>query len=222
MGFLGFIGDIKNFIDDFTDDFGDDTRAEIQKLSSWERVHFSNQYTVYKDESGKKIDLNLVTIPSAEKNKSRGLKGFFKNRTSSKNKPAISVLIPKLRNEFGTEVKNYRSNLFKLRKIDRELRRDPVFDKINHLFCSRLKVLYNELLFCQFENLSDIDYFTQFNDKLSIVLKDLKTLNTQFSDYMYLLSRIKYEDNKQELAQIKICVEAMSDAVNQSKTDMIF
>ena len=65
-----------------------------------------------------------------------------------------------------------------------------------------------------------LDYFNQFNDKLGIVLKDLKTLNTQFSDYMYLLSRIKYEDNKQDLEQIKIVVEAMSDAVNQSKTDI--
>ena len=126
MSFLGFIDDIKNdikdFIDDFTDDFGDDTRFEIQKLSSWERVHFSNQYTVYKDESGNKIELNLITIPSAEKNKSRGLKRFFKNRTSARNAPVLSAFIHKLRNEFSTEVKNYRSSLFKLRKIDRDWR----------------------------------------------------------------------------------------------------
>ena len=78
-----------------------------------------------------------------------------------------------------------------------------------------LKVLYNELLFCKFENLGNEKYFTKMQKKLLSLCNDMKTLNTAFTDYMYALSRIEYEDNKQDMERIRISVEAMSEVAEE-------
>ena len=80
-------------------------------------------------------------------------------------------------------------------------------------------MLYNELVFCKFDALGEPDYFYEMHGKLTSLCKGMQSLNTYFSDYMYALSRLEYENNKQDLERIQISVKAMSDAVDAVKSD---
>lgn len=64
------------------------------------------------------------------------------------------------------------------------------------------------------------NYFYEIYAKLTSLCNNLKSLNTYFSDCMYALSRLGYEDNKFDLERIKISVKAMSEAVDTIKTDI--
>lgn len=100
------------------------------------------------------------------------------------------------------------------------MKNDSFFEETKRLFCNKLKVLYNELMFCKFENLGEPHYFYEIHAKLTSLCNDLNALNTYFSDYMYALSRLGYENNNQDLERIKISVKAMADAVDMIKTKL--
>lgn len=83
------------------------------------------------------------------------------------------------------------------------------------MFQAKLKILYNELLFCNFENLGNVKYFQEIHSKLLSLCNDMKILNMAFANYTYALSRMEYENNKQDLKRIRISVEAISEDAEQ-------
>lgn len=144
----------------------------------------------------------------------------FKDWINPQPKPSLPALITQYRSDVNKEIQAFRSNIKKLEKLSRELKNDSFFEETDRLFCNKLKVLYNELMFCKFERLGEPDYFYEIYAKLTSLFNDLKSLNTYFSDYMYALSRLGYEDNKSDLERIKISVKAMSEAVDTIKSDI--
>lgn len=207
------------------------TESVINLLKRWEQEHFPysnysyssytgtkiniSRYTVYKSETGEKVQLSDIALPQTEKsNVKRILKAivdWWENDKSS----TLPYFIAEYRNNVATEVQRFRANCIKLDKLSDELKKDILFSEIERLFQAKLKVLYNELLFCKFENLGKADYFQTIHSKLLSLCNDMKTVNTAFADYMYALSRTEYENNKQDLEQIRISVEAMSEVVEQ-------
>ena len=132
-------------------------------------------------------------------------------------KPSFPALIAQYRSDVCKEVQAYRANVKRLGTLDGVLKKDSFFEEIDRLFCNKLKVLHNELMFCKFDALGEPNYFYETYGKLASLCKDMQSLNTYFSDYMYALSRLGYEDNKKDLERIKISVEAMASAVNTIK-----
>ncbi len=207
------------------------TKSIINLLKRWEQEHFPysnysyssytgtkiniSRYTVYKSETGEKVQLSDIALPQTEtSNVKRILKAvvdWWENDKSS----TLPYFIAEYRNNVATELQRFRANCIKLDKLSDELKKDSLFFEIERLFQVKLKVLHNELLFCKFENLGKADYFQTIHSKLLSLCNDMKTLNTDFADYMYALSRTEYENNKQDLERIRISVEAMSEIAEQ-------
>lgn len=208
-----------------------EAESTINLLKRWEQEHFPysgygyssynkpkvdiSKYTVYRSETGEEIQLSGISLPQTEtlnvKRIVKAIVDWWENDKSS----TLPYFITKYRNDVATEIQRFRANCTKLDKLKEELKQDYLFSEIEHLFQEKLKVLYNELLFCKFENLGNEKYFTKIQKKLLSLCNDMKTLNTAFADYMYALSRIEYEDNKQDLERIRISVEAMSEVAER-------
>lgn len=211
--------------------YGAETKIVIKLLSKWEQEHFPytsysyslytgtkiniSRYTIYKSETGEKVQLSDIALPQAEKSNAKRIFKMVVNLLEIDQKSTLPYFIAEYRNNVATEVQRYRANYIKLGKLSDELKRDSLFLEIERLFQAKLKVLYNELLFCKFENLRNVDYFQTIHNKLLSLCNDMKTLNTAFADYMYALSRTEYENNKQDLERIRITVDAMSEVVEQ-------
>ena len=213
--------------------FGSEAEAAINKLTKWEQEHFAStgyrydrqtgksiitfRYTTYKNDAGSTVDLSRIPLPFAENQEKRGIASRLKDWMHPQPKPSLPALIAQYRSDVCKEIQAYRANIIRLGTLDGNLKRDSFFEEIDRLFCNKLKVLYNELTFCKFDSLGKPDYFYETHGKLTSLCKDMQSLNTYFSDYMYALSRLEYEDNKQDLERIKISVEAMASAVNTIK-----
>lgn len=207
------------------------TESVINLLKRWEQEHFPysnysyssytgtkiniSRYTVYKSETGEKIQLSDIELPQTEKSNVKRILKIVVNLLDTDPKSTLPYFIAEYRNNVATEVHRFRANCIKLGKLSDELKNDSFFPEIERLFHVKLKVLYNELLFCKFENLGNVKYFQTIHSKLLSLCNDMKTLNTAFADYMYALSRTEYENNKQDLERIRITVEAMSEVAEQ-------
>lgn len=215
---------------------GSESDKIIKQLENWKKEHFTYtgyrydrqtgqsvitfRYTTYKNDAGGSVNLSRIPLPFTAKQENRGIVNRFKDWINPQPKPSLPALIAQYRSNVNKEIQAFRSNVKRLEKLSGELKNDSFFEETDRLFCNKLKVLYNELLFCKFENLGDSDCFYEIYAKLTSLYNDLKSLNTYFSDYMYALSRLGYEDNKQDLERIKISVKAMSEAVDTIKTDI--
>lgn len=211
--------------------FGSETEAVINKLTKWEQEHFTStgyrydrqtgqsiitfRYTIYKNDAGGSVNLSILPLPFIEKQEIRGIVNRFKEWVNPQPKPSSPALIAQYRNNVSKEIQGFRANVKRLEKLSRELKNDSFFEEIDRLFCNKLKILYNELLFCKFENLGEPNYFYEIHAKLTSLCNDLNALNTYFSDYMYALSRLGYENNKQDLEKIKISVKAMAEVAGE-------
>lgn len=76
-------------------------------------------------------------------------------------------------------------------------------------------MIKRKCLFSKFKNFRNMKYFMKIQIKLLSLYNDMITLNTSFADYMYSLSKIEYEDNKQDMERIRISVEAMSEVAEE-------
>ena len=219
----------------FNHKIGSEAEAIIKKISKWEQEHFSNagytydiktgnrltnsRYTKFKNDSGSTVDLSSISLMFTENPERKGIFNRLKNLTNPQPKPSLPALIAQYRSDVSKEIQTYRANVKKLDNLDGTLKRDSFFEEIDRLFRNKLKVLYNELVFCKFDALGEPNYFYKIHGKLTSLCKDMQSLNTYFSEYMYALSRLEYEDNKQDLERIQISVKAMSDAVDAVKSD---
>lgn len=219
----------------FNHKIGSEAEAIIKKISKWEQEHFSNagymydiktgnrltnsRYTKFKNDSGSTVDLSSIPLMFTENQEKKGIFNWLKKLTNPQPKMTLPVLIAQYRSDVYREIQAYRANVKKLDNLDGNLKRDSFFEEIDRLFRNKLKVLYNELVFCKFDALGEPNYFYEMHGKLTTLCKEMQSLNTYFSDYMYALSRLEYEDNKQDLERIQISVKAMSDAVDAVKSD---
>lgn len=219
----------------FNHKIGSEADAIIKKISKWEQEHFPNagymyeiktgnrltysRYTTFKNDSGSTVDLSSISLMFTENQERKGIFNRLKNLTNPQPKPSLPARIAQYRSDVSKEIQTYRANIKKLDNLDGNVKRDSFFEEIDRLFRNKLKMLYNELVFCKFDALGEPNYFYEMHGKLTSLCKDMQSLNTYFSDYMYALSRLEYENNKQDLERIQISVKAMSDAVDAIKID---
>lgn len=112
-----------------------------------------------KNETGEKIQLSDIELPQTEKSNVKRIVKAVVDWWDNDKSSTLPYFIAEYRNNVATEVKKFKANCIKLGKLSDELKKDSLFSEIERLFQAKLKVLYNELLFCKFENLGKADYF---------------------------------------------------------------
>lgn len=210
----------------FKSHVGDESKKTIELLSKWEKTHFQSygkrynpseskqyNYSTYRRDTGETISLSGMVVQQGEQGKP---KGFFCKMIEFIN-PASKLTVPsvttKHRKEIYAEIHQFKNNVMKHEKLSAEIKSDSFFFELDHVFNSKLKFLYNELLFCKFEKLGEKSNLEKLRNKVKTVCGDMKTINTAFFDYMYALTNILYENNAQDLESIKIRVQSMNEAV---------
>lgn len=206
---MGFFTDLLNCIFQKDERFGLETENAIEQLSDWDSERMSYNCNIYYPESGEWIYLDQMTIPKRRLNHWESIR---ENTIASKAEQIYKL--------FVKEIESFRSYVEKLDSLNWEAKNDGFFTEVDHIFANKIKKLHNELLFCKFEKLGNLDYYNKIINIIDSIYADLKLLNTYFSDYMYALSRLGYEDNKSDLERIKISVKAMSEAVDTIKSDI--
>ncbi len=126
---------------------------------------------------------------------------------------SLPEFISEYHTNISNEIKTYRANCAKLKNLSNHLQKDSLFDEMKHIFSEKLKMLYNELLFCKFDKLNDTDYFRKIYEKLIALYDDIKNINNYFADYMYALTNTEYENTSCAIERTRISVEAMSEVI---------
>lgn len=178
----------------FKQKVGSESKSTIEKLTKWEQEHFPNkgyrynmstgeqhtvagQYSSYRKEMGEMISLAQIPLPQSKKPESKSIFKKFKDWLEPEGKPMLPFLIAKYRNDLSKEIRRFRENLIKLDKLSDNLKGDSFFKEIDHMFNAKLRILYNELLFCKFENLGNAEYFNKIHKKLTSLHQDMNSLN---------------------------------------------
>lgn len=211
----------------FKSHVGDESESTIELLAKWEKTHFhpdnsryySNVhqyngpgfYSEFRKDTGEKISLSGMVIKQEEQTKD--FFGKLKEIISPAPSLTVSSIIAEHRKKLFAEIQQFKNNVLKYEKLSSDIKSDSFFSELDHLFNVKLKILYNELMFCKFENLGEKTYLKKMSDKVKSVCNDMNTINTAFFDYMYALTRIEYENTSQDLEIIKIRVAAMNEAV---------
>ena len=206
---------------------GDESKETISKLRQWIRTHFpdsgytyyskpsGNAYRVYRTDSGSQLKLSGIQVPLIQLNHDTGFFASVRNAFFGYKRPMLPTFLIDYHNKIHQEIIRFEDNLKKLSCLSSSIREDDLFLEIDHVFNTRLKILYNELLFCKFDKLGESSYFSGLFRRINAVYGDMQNLNTDFSDYMYAMTNTEYENTKQDLEMIRMRVTAMSDVAKQ-------
>ena len=214
----------------FKSHVGDECKKTIELLLKWEKTHFKLSstrynassglqyngvgcYSTYRSETGETISLSGMVVHQEKQDKSKGFFDKMKEIIDPAPKLTVPSVIAEHRKEIYAEIQQFKNNVMKYEKLSEEIKSDSFFTELDHIFNSKLKFLYNELLFCKFEKLGEKSYLERMRNKVKLVCRDMKMINTAFFDYMYALTNIQYENNAQDLESIKIRVNSMKEAV---------
>ncbi|MCM1314391.1 MAG: hypothetical protein NC244_03365 [Alistipes senegalensis] len=204
----------------FKKKIGTETKEIIMILKEWEKRHFPNlnnnnksiRYNIYRTDSGEKIQLSDIRISELNKSEEkniidicRDIMGFF--GLSDKNR--LTGFISSYREKFRTEIVTFMDNISKMKHLSKDFRKDPIFNKIDYIFNLKLKILHNELVFCKFHRMNDIKYFTDINERLAVIYRDLQNLNNDFSECMYVMSSLEYANVTYHLESINMRVDIL-------------
>lgn len=216
MGFFSKLFKIKPKI-------GTETRNTINTIKQWEQLHFPNlydsnknvRYSVYITDSKERISLSNLRIPKLNKSSQKNIIDIFKDVIDFFHKDRLTLFIAEYREKFRIEITNFMDNLSKLNHLSKDCRKDPIFNKIDYIFNLKLRILYNELIFCKFNKLNDIEYFTTINEKFTVIYKDMQSLNNDFSECMYAMSSLEYADVQYYIESINMRVEIISQTTKE-------
>ena len=209
---------------------GNESKKTIELLHQWHRSHFPDngycyngmvRYQNYRTESGEKIQLSQIRVPIVQSSQPKNFFEKIKTIAEKIDRPYLPNLLADYHDKVHQEISRFQAHLKKLNCLSANIKNDSLFRDIDHIFNSKLKILYNELLFCKFQNLGNKEYFDKMNGKFLAIDRDLKSLNTDFSNYMYALTNTEYENTKIDLAIIRTRVEAMSKVTGQYADECI-
>lgn len=216
----------------------DEIKTIVEQLKQWELKHFPGSrnvqtykqelrplyYETYRTDSGESISLKQYRIPAARnltfpgdafKTPAVTLPGIMKNIAVSINGTPLTELICEYRKAIARELGRYYDNCAKQKQLNESFQADALFQDIGAIFCAKLKMLYNELFFCRFDNFNSKAYFMETQDKITAILNELSKLNSYCAEYMYALTSTAYDATSADLDGIRIKVEAMSEVAEK-------
>ena len=199
---------------------GAETKKTIDILKEWEKRHFpyvnnSNKnirYNIYTNENGEKFQLSNIKIPEFNKSEEKTIADVCRdiiNFFGFSDKKRLTGFIASYREKFHNEIITFMDNISKMKHLSKECRKDPIFSKIDYIFNLKLKMLHNELVFCDFRKLEQLEYFTEINKKFLVIYNDLQSLNNDFSECMYAMSSLEYADVRYHIESINMRVDIL-------------
>lgn len=202
---------------------GAETLKTVETIKKWERSHFpylndsnrNNRYSVYLTDSREKILLSNIRIPKSSRSEQKNIIDIVKDIADFFGKDRLTVFIAGYREKFRSEIITFTDNLSKLKHLDKDFRHDPIFDKIDYIFNLKLKILYNELVFCKFQKFDEPEYFAEINERLSVIYNDIQSLNNDFSECMYAMSCLEYADVRYHIESINMRVEMITQTTKE-------
>ena len=189
---------------------GDESKKTIELLRSWHNSHFTGNGYCYN-----KVAHYQNYLPMLQQKMPKTVFGKIKAIAKYLDEPYLPYYISDYHDKIHKEICRFQDDLKKFENLSASIKEDSLFDEIDHIFNSKLKILYNELVFCKYDKLGNTEYFNKMNKRLTVVYQDIQSLNTDFADYMYALTNTEYENTKQDLELIRIRVEAMSEVSEQ-------
>ncbi|MDE6502388.1 MAG: hypothetical protein K2L10_09925 [Ruminococcus sp.] len=207
----------------FKQKIGTETRKTIQKIKLWEQKHFPHlndsnknlRYSVYLTDSKKRISLSAIRIPKPKQSEQKNIIDMFRDVVDFFSKDRLTVFIAEYLEKFHNEMTTFMDNLSKLRLLSKDCQKDPIFNKIDYIFNLKLKILYNELIFCKFHKLNNLEYFMEINERLAVIYSDMQNLNNDFSECMYAMSSLEYADVQYYLESINMRVEMLTQTTKE-------
>lgn len=207
----------------FKQKIGTETRNTINKIKRWEHQHFPNindsnknkRYSVYLTDSKESISLSAIRIPKPNQSEQKNIIDMFRDVVDFFSKDRLTMFISEYFEKFHNEMTTFMDNLSKLRLLSKDCQKDPIFNKIDYIFNLKLKILYNELIFCKFHKLNNLEYFTEINERLAVIYRDMQSLNNDFSECMYAMSSLEYADVQYYLESINMRVEMLTQTTKE-------
>lgn len=205
----------------FRKKIGKETKKTIKILKKWEKNHFpdaNNNYNIYITDSGEKIQISNIKIPEFKRTEEKNFISVCKDIIDFlglSDKKRLTGFIAEYRENFRNETVDFMDNISKLKHLSRDVQKDPIFRKIDYIFNLKLKILHNELVFCNFQKMNETEYFAEINKKLNDIYNDLKNLNNDFSECMYVMSSLEYADVTYHIEAINMRVDMIIDTAKE-------
>ena len=99
------------------------------------------------------------------------------------------------------------------RSLTKQLRADPLFDRMEDVFCICCTELIQTLEMCIWERMRDAAYPPR--DSLQALIARNKAVMHNYGDYLFALTQATFRDTTQDRETIARTVQAMTDVVRQ-------
>lgn len=106
------------------------------------------------------------------------------------------------------------------KQLPADLRKDPMFDRIEGSFLSAMEQYLTELKMFQFDRIDDISYSSERLVHIEILLENAAALMQHYGDYMLSLTQAAASDIDSEREMIEAAVAGMETAVAEVRDDI--
>lgn len=105
-------------------------------------------------------------------------------------------------------------------QLDKLLRDDPLYDRMEEIFYDLAAVLLHFLSFFQFDRIGNTHYRETMQDQINRLMQRADLLLDYYGSYLSFQATSAYSDDTDEIDHIQIAVDAMREAQEQSKGSM--
>jgi len=103
-------------------------------------------------------------------------------------------------------------------RLNKSLRKDTVYDRMEQLFYSLGEQAYHLLCFFQYDRIADDQYREAMQKQIGTLMTQLDNVLDYYSSYLDILGTSVSMANDEEIDQIRIAVESMKDALETAQT----
>ncbi len=133
--------------------------------------------------------------------------------------------------EYGETVRDWVLSIHRLAEVFRErhdmraqleklLRDDPLYDRMEEIFYTFTARILHLLSFFQFDRIGNEQYRETMQNQIEKLMQRTELLLDYYGSYLSFQVSSAYTDDTDEIDHIRIAVEAMQEALEQSKGTM--
>ena len=106
------------------------------------------------------------------------------------------------------------------RNLPKELRKDPMLDRIEESFYSAMEQYLNEMNMFQYDRIEEKEYSSPTLSHIETLLENAAELMQHYGDYMLSLTQAAASDTAAERETIENAVQSMAIAVAEARDDI--
>lgn len=128
----------------------------------------------------------------------------------------LCIRVKDLFRAINEQTEQFEQRLKQRRRLEKQLRDDPLFDRMEDLYYTLTTQILQTLTVCSFECLKDTTY--QPRRVLQELMERNQNLLRYYSDYLFALTQATFRDTQQDREMIAQTVLAMADVVREQQT----